>query len=324
VTVDRFQARVAAEGDSSVLTWAGPDQYAVLLRGRRRAGNVSNRGLQTMGSSAGTLVLRRAFAAAPDGYTVLDLLDPSVETLLAQARAGAKPLIARRLGTRPTLRGTVGLGPNDCAGYRGGVKTVDLDAQTLLPLRIVTRRSGARTQTTRLSGLRVNPPLPGGAFRPLPLRGDVFRDDQGFRRVAPAVAARHLPYTPELPATLPSGFALALTGWAPKGATVGAEGSLSPRPGLFAAVYSRGVEQIDVTQRRSGERDWPGDPFGGECRPLTEQATTVNGLPATYAFGPETGPHLYWRAGNVLHTVSGPFPAETLVAVAQSLAPIVP
>ena len=41
-----------------------------------------------------------------------------------------------------------------------------------------------------------------------------------------------------------------------------------------------------------------------------------------YASGAEIVPHLYWRAGRVLYTVSGPFPAATLAAVARSLEPV--
>jgi len=43
------------------------------------------------------------------------------------------------------------------------------------------------------------------------------------------------------------------------------------------------------------------------------------GVRATFGEGPEVVPHLYWRDGRVLHTVSGPFAKETLVEVAASL-----
>jgi hypothetical protein len=75
-------------------------------------------------------------------------------------------------------------------------------------------------------------------------------------------------------------------------------------------------------RRAAGRRDWPADPFGRECRPLTQRSVTVRGVPATFGIGPETRPHLFWREGGVLLTLSGPFPAETLVAVADSLAPV--
>jgi hypothetical protein len=161
-----------------------------------------------------------------------------------------------------------------------------------------------------------------GAFRPLRPRGDVFRDDQGFRRTSPARAAASLPYAPLLPGAVPAGFRLAVSGWAPRSGITGPEGSIPPRPSLFQAVYARGWERLELTMRRSGGRDWPGDPFAGECARVTARTVTVRGVPATFGIGPETHPHLFWREGGVLLTLSGPFPAETLVAVAGSLAPV--
>ncbi len=320
-----FQARVAATGGSSFVRWSGPERVAVVARGSEPLLGrlVRNRGLETAAYSGGGSVVRRSFAASPDGVAALDQIDPSVRTLLARARAGTTALRTFRVGARRTLRGTVRVAANDCAGLRGGVKMIDLDARTLLPVRIVTRRAGARTQTTRLAGLRINPRLRANAFRPLRPRGSVFRTDQGFRRTSAVVAAGHLPYSPKLPGAVPAGFTLAVSGWAPRSAITGPEGSIPARPALFAAVYARGGEQIEVTQRRAIGGDWPGDPFGGECQPLSARSVTVGGIAATYALGAETGPHLYWREGAVLHTVSGPFPADDLVAVAESLTPVV-
>ena len=48
----------------------------------------------------------------------------------------------------------------------------------------------------------------------------------------------------------------------------------------------------------------------------------MDGVPATFGIGPEIPPHLFWRDGAVLNTVSGPFPAATLVEIAESLTPI--
>lgn len=322
-SVEGFRAEISTGRESELLFWDEPDRFATTPRGAGSSGErvVRNRGLTTSVFPGAGSIERRGFAAEPDGFTPLDILSPSAETLLAQARAGRTTLTTARVGARATLRGSVRLGANDCAGFRGGVATIDLDARTLIPLRIVTRRSGAATETIRLTNLRLNPTFGPGAFRALRPRGEVFRNDQGFRRTGPAVAAANLPYAPELPSVLPAGFVRAVTGWAPLSAITGPEGSVPARPSLFAAVYARGWERVDVTQRRSLGRDWPDDPFGSECRPLTNEAVSVGGIAATYAFGPETRPHLYWRDGAVLHTVSGPFPAGELVAIAESFVP---
>jgi len=325
VALTSFQARVSTQDGSAFLTWGGPDRFATSgLRGSQPPfeRTVSNRGLQTSLLGTGGAIVRRAFAAAPDGFSAIDLIDLSVDTLLARARAGRTTLASGHVGSRATLRGTVRLGANDCAGLRGGTRTIDLDAATLLPVRVVTRRSGAPTQTLQLLGLRLDSPLAATAFAPLRPGGSVFRDDQGFRRAGAAAAARNLPYVPELPGAVPAGFTLAVSGWAPRGAIIGAEGSIPARPSLFAAVYARGWERIEITQRRSLGTDWPDDPFASECQPLTAVPVKVGAITATYALDGQTEPHLFWRDGAVLHTVSGPFPAPDLVAVAESLAPV--
>jgi hypothetical protein len=326
--VTSFRGGVSAPASgSSGLAWGGADRFAVRpALGEGPLGYlVRNRGLETSRFEGGGAVVRRTFAAAPDGYTLFDLVDPSIETLLGRARAGTIVLRPSRLGGVATLRGEVRLGPNDCAGLRGGVKTIDLDPATLLPIRVQTRRAGDRTDTFGLDYFAVDRALPARAFRPAGVGGhDVFRADQGFRRTSAQGAARNLPYVPKLPTVLPAGFALAVSGWAPRSGITGAEGSIPARPSLFAAVYARGWERIELTQRRAVGGDWPDDPFGGECRPLSARTVSVNGVPATFALGPETGPHLYWREGPVLHTLSGPFPADVLVAAAASLAPVTP
>ena len=322
----RGSALSPGEGRSSV-AWGGPDRYAI----RPAVGVgplgwlVDDRGLQTSRYVGGGSTVRRTFPAAPDGYTLLDLIDPSLDTLLGRARGGTLVLTRRRVGGVATLRGTLTVGPNACAGLRGGTKTIDLDAATLLPVRVQTRRSGARLETLRLSYSALDAALPASAFRPTGAGGSsVFHSDQGFRRTSPRGAARKLPYVPELPTALPAGFALAVSGWAPESGVTGAEGSIPTRPSLFAAVYARGWERIELTQRRAVGGDWPSDPFGGECQQLSSRPVSINGTPGTFAIGATTGPHLYGREGTVLHTLSGPYPAGVLVAAAASLTPVVP
>ncbi len=119
---------------------------------------------------------------------------------------------------------------------------------------------------------------------------------------------------------MPSGFGLSTSGWAPRSNITGPEGSNPRHRELFAAVYRRGWERIDVTQRLGAA--FPNDPFGFECGVLRTQRVTIDGVQGTYGEGPEIVPHLYWRAGGVVHTVSGPFPRATLVEIAESLEPV--
>lgn len=319
--VERFRA-VVTQGGQSAFAFGGPERYSIRdLSGQTRNGTVlRDGGTETSRfSELSVSVIRRNFAAAPDAFTGLDLIDTSLDVLLARARAGTTTLTPVRTGGRAALRGRLRLPANDCAALREGTKTIDLDARTLLPLRIVIQRTGARVEIETLRYPSVNRPLPAGAFRPPAVGSSPFRDDRGFRRTSPARAADNLSYAPELPATVPAGFKLAVAGWAPRSATIGPEGSIPPHRELFAAVYARGTERIEITQRLGRPGDWDVSPFGAECQPLGEVKVDIAGSPAIYAIGAQTSPHLYWREGRILHTLSGPYPRRTLVEIAESL-----
>jgi hypothetical protein len=322
---ETLRAELADATGATALAVGGPDRFAARpLRDIGPLGSlVVDRGLQTQFLDGSGIRVARTFPAAPDGAGLWALLSPSSDTLVARARAGSASLTPARALGRATLRGTVRLGGNDCAGLRGGVRSIDLDRATLLPVRIPTQRAGSRAEVVTLAPRALNRPVPAAAFRPAgPIRAGDPRLDQGFRRTSPAAASRHLPYAPELPAAVPDGFALAVSGWAPRSGTTGAEGSIPPGRALFQAVYARGWERIEVTQRAAGGRAWPDDPFGVECMRLSTRSVTVGGVPATFGIGPEIAPHLFWRDGALLHTVSGPFPAATLLEIAESLTPV--
>jgi hypothetical protein len=55
---------------------------------------------------------------------------------------------------------------------------------------------------------------------------------------------------------------------------------------------------------------------------VRSERASVNGVPATYGIGETIVSHLYWREGNLLLTVSGPFPKADLVRIAESLSPV--
>lgn len=55
---------------------------------------------------------------------------------------------------------------------------------------------------------------------------------------------------------------------------------------------------------------------------MRSERASVNGVPATYGIGETIVSHLYWREGNLLLTVSGPFPKADLVRIAESLSPV--
>jgi hypothetical protein len=263
----------------------------------------------------------RTFAARPEGYSSAAELSSYVEFVLAQARGGRRALVATTVAGRPAWRASLGLHANDCAGLARGRATVWLARRTLLTLRLVTTR-GQVVRRFRYSYRAVNGDLPASDFARPRLGARPFREDQGFRRAGPAAAAANLSYAPELPTTLPRGFRFTASGWAPRSGLTGAEGSNPRYAQLFAAVYRRGTERIDVSQRLAGRRGWLADPFGGECLFEYVEPARVRGAIGQYGIGAEIVPHLYWREGRVIYTVSGPFPKRDLLAVASSLTPV--
>jgi hypothetical protein len=273
------------------------------------------------GSFAGR-VERNTYAARPDGYSNSLVLTPGSEFLLAKARAGRPSLKPVRLDNRAALRGDSHVRANECAGLGPGTLSVWLDRRTLLPLQVQDVRGGRRFGT-RYTLSRVRARLPNSVFAPPRVERGAQRVDQGFRRTSPAAASGPLSYVPLMPTALPRGYELAVSGWARRGSRLGPEGSIAPHRDLFAAVFRRGFERIEITQRlASGSGGWPVSPFGAECVFHFTERARVGGAAATYGAGPQTVPHLYWRSGRLLHTISGAYPKATLVAIAESLRPL--
>ena len=322
--VGAFRAEVREGNRVELVGFRLPESWAQRrLFGAAFVGDVVEHGGTTtyggQGESSG-IIERRTFPARPDASSFSERLAVPAEYVLAQARAGTRALFPAREGGRSAWRTTVALHANECAGLRAGTAELWLDRATLLPLRVVERR-GRQVFPTRIvyrslgsaGKERFLPPLVGR--RPV-------RQDRRFRRVSALAAGAALPYTPRLPTTFPTGFTLAVTGWAPRSARTGPEASNPVYRALFAAVYRRGLERIDVTQRVAAGRGWLSDPFGAECAFVRSERAAVNGVPATYGIGETIVPHLYWRNGNLLLTVSGPFPKADLVRIAESLSPV--
>lgn len=281
---------------------------------------VQRRSVQYFGPPASS-VIRNAYAARPDAFSELEARTQYPATiLLGRARGGTAKLTSTRVGGRPALQGSIALAANECAGLKRGTEIVVLAKSTLLPLRITQRR--VTTQTTSIGYRAINTPIPQAIFSPPAVGRRPTRLNQGFVRTTPATGDRHVSYAAALPAQLPTGFTLSASGWAPRSARTGPEASNPRYSSLFAAVYRRGWERIDVTERLAGVKGWLGDPFGFECGAETTSTVDVNGAKATFGQGGEIIPHLFWRSGPVLYTVSGPFPAATLAAIARSLKPV--
>ncbi len=317
--------RAVEQGPALVvlLSWEEPESLAIRQGAQvsRRPFIVERNGVTYDAPGLPGEVARRTFAARPDAHSFLEELTAFSDFVLARARAGKRRLAAGTTAGEASWTTSFRLPANDCAGRAAARITLSLSRETLLPLR-VRERVRRDVNTFRWTYSVVNDDLPASEFATPRLGARPFRVDRGFRRTAPASAASRLSYAPKLPTTLPPGFDLAVAGWAPRSERTGAEGSVPRRRELFAAVFRRGFERIDVTQRLAGGRSWEGDPFAVECGSEYAERAMIRGVRGWYGIGPEIPPHLYWRRGRVLYTVSGPFPKRDLLAIARSLAPV--
>lgn len=319
-----FVATVRTPFVRGTLSWRSPELAALVPTTPGIGIAVENGGLRSDGQvdESDGVVTRNRFPAEPDGFGIADEL-PEAGYVLGRVRGGKARLVADTVGGKPALRTSFRLAGNECAALRPGTATMWLDAETLLPVRYLEVR-GAKKQRRewRMTYTSVNQEIPLATFDQPRLGRDPFRSNFGFVRETPQAAATKLSYTPLLPADVPDGFSLEVSGWAPRSAITGPEGSNPEYPQLFAAVYRRGWERVDVTQRLGKGEDWPTDPFGGECSFELVEKASVNGKPALYGTRPGVQPHLWWRDGKLLLTVSGPFPKGVLVRIAESLAPV--
>lgn len=327
VTIETYQVRVATSEPSArpeieIRTVDGAEEYRIRtpIDGFTITGFAGTEYTSRTEGQDGS-VTRNMFAAQPDAAPApFDRYGALTSYVVARARGGQLTLAATTLGGRAAWRAEVDLPANECAGLTPRRVRIWLARRTLLPLRVVERtRADQRVRlVTTYTYSRFNHRPPSAPFAPPPLGPAPLRINRGFLRTAPARASGPLPYIPRLPSVLPAGFELAVSGWARRSGVTGAEGSIASLPWLFAASYRNGLDRIDVTQRVS-TKDWLDDPFGGECQPLTTEPVMINGIAATYGIGQNTVPHLYWRDGPLLYTVSGPYPRDDLVTIAASL-----
>jgi hypothetical protein len=324
VAVESFRATVTTSYGSAEVAWRAPEDW-VARRSAENGGDVAELGAVTVyGATPGYpgSIVKRTFAAQPDGYSEADVLRTIADHVLGEARGGRLELRRDRAGGRPAWKARFALAANECAGAPKGTGELWLDRETLLPLRYVERRQGREAAVWRYAYRDVGADLPGALFARPKLGDKPLVRDLGFVRRAPARPAGSLSYVPLLPSLVPEGFELAVSGSAPLSGRTGPEASNPRYRDLFAAVYRRGFERIEITQRAARSGGWPSDPFGAECQRLREEQVTVRGADAVFATAPGATPHLYWRKGKLLFTVSGPFPKDDLVAIAESLAPL--
>jgi hypothetical protein len=300
---------------------AGPERFGSNARDPKVV-DLAARGSVLLFGATATSRGRRVdnrYQAAPDGISGPDDLGLKIaQFVVAEARAGKLRVTPERLAGRDVFRAEVDLAANACRDLPEGTATIWLTRTTLLPKRLEVERDGATTTYTytfknfnrRLSLSSIGLPALGRRAERL---------DNGFRRRTPQVARGPLAFVPRLPTTLPPGFSLVASGWAPTGARTGTRDVNKRGRYLFSAVYTRGWERIEITQRLVGSSRFVRDPFSETCLSMQGGTTLVGNRGARYGIGAEIPSHLWWRDGPLYYTVSGPYPKRDLKVIAESL-----
>lgn len=310
------------------VSWRAPEDYlSIATKKADRTDIVSSEGstLYTSYPGKDTYGTVNEFAAHPDSYSDMDTTAMiATASVLGRARAGGLKLKQVTLGGVAAYRTTYRLSSVDCAGVPAGVATIWIDRATLLPLRLDERRGRKHRlsfrQIYRYTAL--NPVLADSLFTVPAVKKP---ESLGFHRAQLADIPAHLGYNPQVPSYLPTGFALAVSGWAAKGSVVGPEAYIPASKGLFQAVYRRGGEKIDLTIRRASKPATAGwrqsDPFGGECESIRTATAHIGSVTGTFGVSELNPPHLWWKRGSLLYTLQGPFPQAELEKIAESLTP---
>ena len=206
---------------------------------------------------------------------------------------------------------------------------ITIDKATAFPVCFKGFLKDALMLEVRYSNVRVDAPLPDGAFElKAPAGAPVRRIQDGFRR-APLGEIASLPgYTTLVPASVPRGYRLTQVAAAPYAVT--ANRMVKGRK-VVALQYARGFDSLTVTTRRVADA-WSAakyDPLELDqdrvyqvAWPATIRAGAFRGVAAQVVVASATTtPHLWAVKGHVLLTVAGSATAEELLAVAASLEP---
>jgi hypothetical protein len=320
-TAKTFQLTVSSGKTSVRHVVAGPERFGSNARDAKVV-DIAGRGNVLLLGATATVKGQRfnnRYQAAPDGVTgPNDLGLKLARFAVTEARAGKLKLSAERLANRDVLRGEIDLPANDCLKLAEGTATIWLTKTTLLPKRLEVERDGVTTTYRyRFSGFNQDLSLSSIGLPKLGSRPTITNN--GFKHRTPAEADGPLAFTPRLPTKLPTGFTLASSGWAPQGAKTGVGGINKRNRSLFSAVYTKGWERIEITERLVGSSRFVRDPFSVRCLAMQPGRTLVSNRAAKYGIGTEIPSHLWFREGGIYVTVSGPYPKNDLKAIAESL-----
>jgi hypothetical protein len=212
----------------------------------------------------------------------------------------------------------------------GEQREITVDRETGVPVRDVVRRGGRIANEWRIDDLRVDPPVPAGAFRLRRASGQqLIRWDHGFRRAPLEEASETVGYQPLVPGWLPDGFERAETALARSSRPTGNEQRQNPESrDVVSTVYRRGIDGVVVTTRRVGSSPaaWADPVAMGDLSRTPSVVTPTSGALAgsrvEVVVDPNATPHTWGIADGLVVTVSGALTRDELVRVTESLRPL--
>ena len=216
---------------------------------------------------------------------------------------------------------------------QGGYDKADvtIDAETGTVLRADTTLEKQPFMSWEAQSIDVNPDLTRFSFVINETKGDdVSRVDGGCVETQLSLVRAQIGYSPLLPTTLPSGYALArMTVKQAKGEPTGANGTNPQSENVASAMFkARGWQFMFVTTRSTaGAIGRWSDPiaqveqeYNQAFETVTIQTGALSGATAESVVAPTGRPDV-WAAGpSVVATVSGPFSRQSLKAAFHSLA----
>jgi hypothetical protein len=268
-------------------------------------------------SDEGLFVWRSGLApgwpdAAPAGWVVRRDLGSVVAALAADPDADVEEGLYRGLPVWILRTPT---------GNPGEEREITVDRETGIPVRDRRFRDGRFAGEWRIENLRVNAGR-DEVFRLEPRKGQtVTRYDMGFDRMTLDRAATIVGYEPLAPKWLPSGFELSDVGVAEAARPTGGEAHRNPDSRDVVSIsYRRGLDQIVVTTRRTGpspER-WRDPVVGSSVRATQPEPVDVAGHDGELVIDPNSVPHVWAVAGDLVVTIAGNANRDELLRIAGS------
>jgi hypothetical protein len=212
-------------------------------------------------------------------------------------------------------------------GNPGEERWITVDRETGIPVRDARLASGRLVGEWRIEGLQVD----AGRnetfrLRPRPNQQET-RYDMGFDRMSLERAASVVGYQPLVPGWLPEGFELGDVGVARASRPTGGEQHQNPPSRNVVSVrYQRGLDHIVVTTRLTGSDParWRDPVLGSSVRSreperVEFESGALRGYSGELVIDPNSVPHAWAIAGDLVVTIAGNADRDELLRIAQSL-----